>query len=67
MIINGWKPSTIITKHFILDVAAVPDPPLFISNTKLSIPSLTPQSAILGHIDLSGDYLLIGHLTLICK
>ena len=27
-IVNGWKPLTIITKHFILDVAAVLDPPL---------------------------------------
>ena len=25
---NGWKPLTIITKHSILDVAAVLDPPL---------------------------------------
>ena len=31
----------------------------FITNTILSIPSLTPQSAILGHIDLSDYYLLI--------
>ena len=28
----------------------------FISNTTLSIPSLTSQGAILGHIDLSDDY-----------
>ena len=33
-----------------------------ISNTTLFIPSLMPQSAILGHIDLSDDYLLISHL-----
>ena len=26
--INGWKPSTIITKRSLLDVAAVIDPPL---------------------------------------
>ena len=31
----------------------------FISNTTLSIPSVMPQSTILRHIDLSGDYLLI--------
>ena len=36
----------------------------FISN-ETSFPSLTPQSAILGHIDLSDDYLLINHLILI--
>ena len=28
--VNGWKPSTIITKHSILDVAAVLDTPLWI-------------------------------------
>ena len=39
----------------------------FISNETLSFPSLIPQSAILGHIDLSDDYLLINHLILIYK
>ena len=28
IIVNGWKPLAIITKSFILDVAAVLDPPL---------------------------------------
>ena len=28
IIVNGWKRSTITTKHFILDVAAALDPPL---------------------------------------
>ena len=28
IIVNGWKPLTIITKNSILDVAAVLDPPL---------------------------------------
>ena len=28
IIVNGLKPLTIITKHFILDVAATLDPPL---------------------------------------
>ena len=28
IIVNGWKPSTVITKCSILDVAAVLDPPL---------------------------------------
>ena len=28
IIVNGWKPLTIITKRSILDVAAVLDPPL---------------------------------------
>ena len=39
----------------------------FISNETLSIPSLAPQSSILGHIELSDDYLLINHLILIYK
>ena len=39
----------------------------FISNKTLSFPSLAPQSAILDHIDLSDDYLLINHLILIYK
>ena len=39
----------------------------FIFNETLSFPSLMPQSAILGHIDLSNDYLLINHLILIYK
>ena len=33
----------------------------------LSFPSLMPQSAILGHIDHSNDYLLINHIILIYK
>ena len=28
IIVNGWSPLTIITKHSILDVAAALDPPL---------------------------------------
>ena len=39
----------------------------FISNKTLSFPSLTPQSAILGHIDLSDDYLLINYIIFIYK
>ena len=38
----------------------------FMSN-KTSFPSLTQQSAILGHIDLSDDYLLSNHLIIIYK
>ena len=34
IIVYGWKPLTIITKRSILDVAAVLDPPLFISTQK---------------------------------
>ena len=37
----------------------------FSSNQTLSFPSLTPQSPILGHIDLSDDYLSINHVILI--
>ena len=32
IIVNGWKPSTIITKRPILDVAAVLDLPLILLN-----------------------------------
>ena len=39
----------------------------FISNITLSIPSLTAQSTILGHIDLSDDYFLINYLISIYK
>ena len=39
----------------------------FISNETLSFPSLMSQSAILGHIDLSDNYLIINHLILIYK
>ena len=33
IIVNGWEPLTIITKHSILDVAAVLDPSLITSCT----------------------------------
>ena len=39
----------------------------FISNTTLSVPSLMSQSVILGHINLSNDYLFINHLVLVYK
>ena len=35
IIVNGWKPLTIITKSSILDAAAVLDPPLLISFSDL--------------------------------
>ena len=34
IIVNGWKPLTIITKRSILDVAAALDPPLKWSSCK---------------------------------
>ena len=37
------------------------------TSTETSFPSLTPQSAILGHMNLSDDYLLINHIILIYK
>ena len=42
IIVNGWKPLTIITKHSILDVAAVLDPPLFF---KPDVAELDPRTA----------------------
>ena len=35
IIVNGWKPLTIITKHSILDVVAALDPPLQNQNEML--------------------------------
>ena len=35
IIVNGWKPLTIITKRSILDLAAVLDPPLFFVTLKI--------------------------------
>ena len=39
IIVNGFQPLTIITKHSILNVAAVLDPPLFfgIDNSNVSM------------------------------
>ena len=37
IIVNDWKPLTIITKHSILDVAAVLDPPLVMITMVMSI------------------------------
>ena len=39
----------------------------FIPKETLSFPSLTPNSAMLGHIDLTDVYLLIIHIILIYK
>ena len=39
----------------------------FISNKTLSFSSLTPQSASVGHMNLSDDYLLINDIILINK
>ena len=36
IIANGWKPLTIITKHFIIDVAAALDPPLLYRHEEFS-------------------------------
>ena len=33
IIVNGWKPLTIVTKSSILDVAAALDPPLMLPKT----------------------------------
>ena len=38
IIVNGWKPLTIITKHSILDVAAALDPLLLICHNETSLP-----------------------------
>ena len=39
IIVNGWKPLTIVTKRSILDVTAVLDPPLIITtNLEYGLP-----------------------------
>ena len=38
IMVNGWKPLTIITKSSILDVAAVLDPPLVLNFSESNIP-----------------------------
>ena len=46
IIVNGWEPLTIITKHSILDVAAALDPPLQTAaeiSTNTGIDSQRPQ------------------------
>ena len=45
IIVNGWKPLTIIIKHSILDVAAALDPP----NMSINIGTLTAWS-LLNHM-----------------
>ena len=42
IIVNGWKSLTIITKHSILDIPAVLDPPLFF---KPDVAGLDPRTA----------------------
>ena len=44
IIVNGWKPLTIITKHSILDVAAALDPPLLILFKMSSLQNLLKES-----------------------
>ena len=46
IIVNSWKPLTIITKHFILDVAAVLDPPLGLLFSQWLIPMQSKQSEL---------------------
>ena len=40
IILNGWKPLTIITKHSILDVAAVLDPPMIMKHPSIVAPNI---------------------------
>ena len=43
IIVNGWKPLAIITKHSILDVATVLDPPLVLAPEKKKVRYVTPR------------------------
>ena len=51
IIVNGWKPLTIITKRSILDVSAVLDPPLKLLPEKLFDPALFLSDPTSAHID----------------
>ena len=41
IILNGWKPLTIITKRSILDVAASPDPPMIMKHPSIVAPNIS--------------------------
>ena len=59
IIVNGWKPLTIITKSSTLDVAAAPDPLL---------DSISSQKIIFGFLDDPlGHKMLLNHISLIFK
>ena len=50
IIVNGWKPVTIITKRSILDVAAALDPPLFIRVLYIISSNYRAQKWFLTHV-----------------
>ena len=45
IIVNGWKPLTIITKHSILDISAALDPPLITVGGLVGLRSFRGYSA----------------------
>ena len=47
IIVNGWKPLTIITKSSMLDVAAVIDPPLHFNRLVLFVFNFKTDALIL--------------------
>ena len=55
IIVNGWKPLTIITKRSILDVAAVLDPPLVHEVEYISDFVLNGQKRVLREIIIMSD------------
>ena len=56
IIVNGWKPLTIITKCSILDVAAVLDPPLLSRNlTHQTNADVTKNNRLRKFGNFSGD------------
>ena len=57
IIVNGWKPLTIITKRSILGVAAVLDPPLNTFDQR--IPIMRPMVLFPGVLSKHCDYYLI--------
>ena len=53
IIVNGWKPLTIITKRSILDVAAALDPPL--STTNYFLPMLPMTELVILLVELTKE------------
>ena len=52
IIVNGWKPLTIITKSSTLDAAAVLDPPLVTSNINTTYQIRSNEEKIINKTDM---------------
>ena len=50
VIVNGWKPLTVITKRTILDIAAALDPPLHCSYQHYQLGRITLQFSVIQYL-----------------